>query len=74
MTRTYADLVPTFADRRDWTLARVLRTRAAQRPDATFLVTPEDGREWTYSEILAEAETVAGTLAAVGAVAATACS
>jgi carnitine-CoA ligase len=67
MTRYYTDLTPTFPDRRDWTLARVLRVRAAERPDAEFLVTPEENRWWTYGEMLAEAEAVAGALVTAGA-------
>jgi len=67
MTRTYADLRPTFPDRADWTLPRVLRTRAAERPDALFLETPEEQRRWTYGQMLAEAEAVAGAFVAAGA-------
>jgi len=67
MTRTYTDLHPTFADRADWTLARVLRRHVARQPDATFLVTPEEGRQWTYAETLAAAETICGALVAAGA-------
>jgi carnitine-CoA ligase len=67
MTRYYTDLKPTFPDRRGWTLARVLRQHATTRPDATFLVTPEEGRQWTYAETLAEAETVAGEFITAGA-------
>jgi carnitine-CoA ligase len=67
MTRYYTDLTPTFPDRQDWTLARVLRVRAAERPDAEFLVTPEEGRRWTYGEILDEAENVAGAFVTAGA-------
>src|SRR5438552_6406684 len=67
MTRTYADLRPTFADPADWTLPRVLRVRAAEQPDAVFLVTPEEQRRWTYGQMLAETEAVAGALTAAGA-------
>jgi crotonobetaine/carnitine-CoA ligase len=67
MTRVYTDLKPTFSNSRHWTLAHVLRARAAERPDATFLVTPEEGREWTYAETLAEAERLAGAVIAAGA-------
>jgi crotonobetaine/carnitine-CoA ligase len=67
MTRTYTDLRPTFPDRGRWTLAHVLRTRAAERPDATFLVTPEEGRQWTYGQTLEAAERVCGGLFAAGA-------
>jgi len=67
VTRTYQDLVPTFADRRDWTIATVLSTRAQERPDAEFLVAPEEGRTWTYGQMHAEAKAVAGAFADAGA-------
>jgi carnitine-CoA ligase len=67
MTRTYTDLRPTFPDRSTWTLAQVLRSRAAEQPDATYLVTPEEGQQWTYAETLAAAESVCGGLSAAGA-------
>jgi crotonobetaine/carnitine-CoA ligase len=67
VTRTYTDLKPTFPDRRDWTLARVLRTRAGERPDATFLITPEERRQWTYAETLESAERICGSLVDAGA-------
>jgi crotonobetaine/carnitine-CoA ligase len=67
MTRTYTDLRPTFPDRQDWSLAHVLRSWATETPDATFLVTPEEGREWTYAQTLAQAEAVCGGLMAAGA-------
>src|SRR5438309_589023 len=38
LRRTYTGLQPTFPDRRDWTLAHVLRTRAAEQPDAVDLL------------------------------------
>lgn len=67
MTQTYRDLHPSFADPADWTLDTVLRWHAATRPEATFLKMPEEQREWTYSEILAAAERVAGAFDAAGA-------
>src|SRR5690348_13267939 len=67
MTRTYADLRPTFPDRADWTLPRVLRTRAAEQTDAVILETPAEQRRWTYGQMLAEAEAVAGAFVAAGA-------
>jgi crotonobetaine/carnitine-CoA ligase len=69
MTRVYTELSPTFADPGSWTLARVLRTRAAEQPDAAFLVTPEEGREWSYGETLSEAERLAGAMVTAGAAA-----
>jgi carnitine-CoA ligase len=69
LTGTFTSLHPTFPDRQDWTLAHVLRTRAAEQPDAMYLVAPEEGRQWTYAEILAEAESICGGLFEAGAVA-----
>ena len=65
--RTYTDLVPTFPDQDDWTLATVLRHQAATRPDAVFLDLPEEGLTFTYAESLAQAESVADRLAEAGA-------
>ena len=42
MTRTYTDLQPTFADDESWTSPKVLRHHASHRPDATFLIAPEE--------------------------------
>ena len=67
MTRTYNDLVPVEPDRTRWTVAHALRGHAARTPDRTYLVVPEEGREWTYGEILADAERVAGGLHGGGA-------
>jgi carnitine-CoA ligase len=67
MTRVYQDLHPTFPDQATWTTAHVLRTQAAERPDAEFLVTPEENRRWTYGQALAEAEAIAGALVGAGA-------
>jgi crotonobetaine/carnitine-CoA ligase len=59
MTREYKDLHPVFADPGDWSLATVLRRHVAERPTATCLITPEEGGQWTYAEVLADAERVA---------------
>ncbi|MEV4643528.1 AMP-binding protein [Saccharopolyspora sp. NPDC049357] len=67
MTRVYRDLVPTFADPADWTLSTVLRHHAQERPDATFLMTPEEGLRWTYAEMLSSAQRVSGSLIKTGA-------
>jgi carnitine-CoA ligase len=67
VTRTYMDLRPTFPDRGDWTLARVLRFHGAARPDAEFLVTPGENRSWTYGQALESAERVCGGFTAAGA-------
>ncbi len=67
MTRYYTDLRPTFADPATWTLPHVLRHRAAEQPEATFLVAPEEGRRWTYRETLEAGERVAGGILGAGA-------
>lgn len=65
--RYYRDLEPTFPSRRDWALPTVLRHHAATRPDAVWLDAPEEGRTWTYAQMLAAAETVGRNLLAAGA-------
>ncbi|MPY56500.1 AMP-binding protein [Streptomyces spongiae] len=67
--RTYTDLVPAFPDQSDWTVATVLRHQARVRPDSVFLDSPEEGVTLTYAQTLTDAESVAGRLAAAGAVA-----
>ncbi len=67
--REYKDLHPVFADPGDWSLATVLRHHAAERPTATCLITPEEGGEWTYAEVLADAERVATAWHEAGAAA-----
>lgn len=67
MTHVYEGFVPDFSDPRDWSLNTVLRHHAAQQPNATFLMTPEEGLEWTYREMLGSAERIAGTLSKAGA-------
>ena len=66
-TRIYSGLTPAFSDPADWTLARVLRARAAEQPHAVFLDVPEERRRFSYADMLAQAETVAGTFARAGA-------
>jgi crotonobetaine/carnitine-CoA ligase len=65
--RTYTDLVPTFPDPSDWTLATVLRHHARTRPDAVFLDLPEEELTLTFAEALAHAESVADALGQAGA-------
>ena len=65
--RYYTELKPTFTDRGDWALPTVLRDRAANSPDQVFLDVPEEGRTWTYAEILGAAERVGRSLLAEGA-------
>jgi crotonobetaine/carnitine-CoA ligase len=67
MTRYYTDLKPAEADLSRWTVAHALRGHAAQRPEATFLITPEEGREYSYAQTLEMAERVAGGLRSGGA-------
>lgn len=67
MTQVYRDLTPAFSDSADWTLSAVLRHHAEVRPDATFLLTPEEGLQWTYAETLASAQRIAGALTKSGA-------
>ncbi|MXP24262.1 AMP-binding protein [Gordonia sp. HNM0687] len=63
----YTDLKPNFANPEDWTLATVLRTHAADTPDASCLLAPEEDVEFTYAEALLEAEKIAGAWDAAGA-------
>lgn len=65
----YTDLVPAFPDPEDWTLDRVLRHHAAERPHAECLEFPEEGLTLTYAEALASAERIASGMYAAGAVA-----
>ena len=67
MTRYYTDLKPTDPDMGRWTVAHVLRGHAASRPDAIGLVAPEEGREFSYAQLLEGAERVAGGMRADGA-------
>jgi crotonobetaine/carnitine-CoA ligase len=60
--RTYEGLTIPFQDPHDWTLAKVLRKQAAERPDAIYLDAPEENRTWTYREVLDIAESVATSL------------
>ncbi|MBM7365823.1 AMP-binding protein [Gordonia hydrophobica] len=62
----YTELTATFADPDDWTLATVLRTHAANTPDAPCLLVPDEDLELTYAEALARADAVAGSFAAAG--------
>jgi crotonobetaine/carnitine-CoA ligase len=64
----YEDLVPYDADWTRWTMPHVLRRQAAERGDRTFLIAPEEGpdAQWTYAQVLAEAERIGGGLRAAG--------
>ncbi|CUR58887.1 DitJ-like CoA ligase (AMP forming), possibly related to diterpenoid metabolism [metagenome] len=63
----YRDLRPTFVDRTQWALPTVLRHHARHRPDAVWLDAPEEGRTWTFLEMLTSAERVGRELLAGGA-------
>ena len=69
MTRYYRDLHPTEPDRSRWTVVHALRAQAGRAPDRTFLIAPEEERQWTYGQVLADAERVAGGLREAGAIA-----
>ncbi len=64
----YTDLKPNFANPEDWTLATVLRTHATDTPDASCLLAPTENVEFTYAQALLEAERIAGSWDAAGAV------
>jgi crotonobetaine/carnitine-CoA ligase len=64
--RTYGPLSIPFTDPEDWTLAKVLRKQAAERPDSVYLDAPEEKRSWTYGQTLDIAESVATSLLASG--------
>jgi crotonobetaine/carnitine-CoA ligase len=66
-TRTYNDLVPTFADPLTWTVAHVLRHHAETRPGAAFVTAPEESVSYTYGEIYQLSKSVAGGFGAAGA-------
>src|SRR5215207_7631509 len=65
-TRTFTGLTIPFPDPHDWTLDKVLRHQANERPDDVYLHAPEEGRVMTYAETLAAAEAVASSLLAGG--------
>lgn len=67
MTRYYTDLKPAEADMSRWTVAHVLREHAARTPGRTGLIAPEEGRDFSYAQMLDGAERVAGGLRAGGA-------
>ena len=60
--RTYQGPTIPLPDPGDWTLANVLRSQAAARPDAIYLDAPDEAKRWTYAEVLQRAESVASTL------------
>jgi carnitine-CoA ligase len=62
--QTFTGMTPTFPDREDWTLPRVLRTRASSHADRTFLDVPEEEASYTFAETLDHAERIATTLLA----------
>ncbi len=66
--RYYRDHTPSFSDRTQWALPTVLRHQAATRGDQVWLDAPEEGRTWTYAQMLESAERVGRNLLDHGAV------
>ena len=64
--QTYTDQRNVFPDRADWTLPKVLRTRAAEAPDKVYLDVPFQGVRYTYAETLELAERIGSGLLADG--------
>ena len=58
MTRYYTELQPAETEMSRWTVAHALRAHAAQTPDSTYLIAPEEGREFSYAQMLEGAERV----------------
>jgi crotonobetaine/carnitine-CoA ligase len=67
VTRYFTELIPIEPDRSKWTVAHALRGHARRDPTRTFLIVPEEGRQWTYGESLADAERIGGGLVGAGA-------
>jgi crotonobetaine/carnitine-CoA ligase len=63
---TYPGFVPTVADRREWTLPRVLARRAQTHGERVFLQVPSSGVTLTYAQIWALAKKVASGLLSDG--------
>ena len=64
--RTYTGLTVPLQDVDEWSLGTALRGQAAQRPDAVYLDAPDEGRQWTYAQVLDIAESLATNLYASG--------
>ena len=64
--RSYRGLIVPFENPLDWTLAKVLRHQACERPNKVYLDAPEEGVTMTYGETLDAAEAVARSLCATG--------
>jgi crotonobetaine/carnitine-CoA ligase len=64
--RTYRELTIPLQDPGDRTLANVLRSQAAERPEAVYLDAPAEGRTWTYAQTLRDAQSVASGFLAAG--------
>jgi len=60
--RTYPAFEPTFAERSDWTLPRILRERARSHGEKTYLEVPDHGVSITFAETLRAAEGIAAGL------------
>ena len=66
MVLTYRDHVATDPDQTEWTLPRVLRTRAARHPEKVYLDAPTWGVRMTYAQTLDAAERIGSGLLARG--------
>jgi carnitine-CoA ligase len=66
MAATYPGFVPTVADRREWTLPRVLARRAQTHGDRVFLQVPSSGVELTYAQTWTLAKKIASGLLSDG--------
>jgi len=64
--RTYTDMVPTFADRSEWTTPAVLRSRARTHGERVWLEVPSTGEQYTFAQTLEIAERIASGLLARG--------
>ncbi|MFZ4515118.1 MAG: AMP-binding protein [Acidimicrobiia bacterium] len=69
MTMTYRDQRNVFAERSDWNLPHVLRTRAQSHADQVYLDVPFENVRYSYAETLAIAERIGSGLLADGCVA-----
>lgn len=58
MTQYYTDHVPTDAEQGDWTLPKVLRSRAARTPDKVYMSAPTWDVRLTYAQMLDLAERI----------------
>ena len=64
--RTYDDYRPTFPDRTEWTVGRVLAERATTHADAVYLDVPDTGLRLTYAQTHDAARRIGSGLLARG--------